>query len=118
MDKLRTLIDSNYFAKQKFKMGFEVDTSRTKKMKKVRPTLDQPRIELDQHLLGEMFCDYKYLRELEADPAIKDMEDDVLNGYISNGLDYLDSRIEFWRARNPRGLPESAVESRMKNLKI
>jgi hypothetical protein len=112
------LIDQDYFTKQKFKLGFEVDVVKSKKYKKTRSILDQSRIELDQHLLGELFDDYKYLRELEVDQSIKEMEDDVLNGYIANGLDYLDTRIEFWRARNPRGLPESGVEKGMKKLKV
>ncbi|KAJ3275391.1 Tetratricopeptide repeat protein 25 [Terramyces sp. JEL0728] len=61
---------------------------------------------LDSNLLEELFDDYLFLRDIEQDTIIAESG---LSEVVSNALDFLDGRIDFWRARNPKGLHDTTV---------
>jgi hypothetical protein len=96
--KLRAMIE-------KRNRNSEIVITATKKTEitKIRHEMVGRQLSVDHNLLEELFEDYQFLRELELDP------DPILKGYVTSSLDYLDGRIEFWRARNPKGTHELTV---------
>ncbi|KAI8924933.1 hypothetical protein BC831DRAFT_401767 [Entophlyctis helioformis] len=64
---------------------------------------------IDHNLLEELFEDYGFLKDLQGDDVFMAAGDGQIGEYVTDAIKYLDGRIEFWRARNPRGLHESTV---------
>jgi hypothetical protein len=81
------------------KLGIRTDLQNEQKQK------------INQNLLGENFEDYLYLRALEIDSLFDclDCDSGTVKCHISKSVDYLEKRLDFWRATNPRGAHESAV---------
>ncbi|KAL2912351.1 Tetratricopeptide repeat protein 25 [Polyrhizophydium stewartii] len=65
--------------------------------------------EMDHNLLEELYDDYTFLKDLESDAVFMAAGQGQVSVYVNEALKYLDGRIEFWRARNPRGLHETTV---------
>ncbi|KAI8894752.1 hypothetical protein BC833DRAFT_623669 [Globomyces pollinis-pini] len=81
-----------------------------------KPVVTQSKVRSDNpinhNLLEELYEDYVYLKELEKDPMFNEAlhgEDKNIKVSVSSALDFLDGRIEFWRARNPKGLHDTSV---------
>ena len=55
-----------------------------------------------KQLLGELYADKQYLENLLNDKAfVQGNNDNTIHGLISSGINYLDSRTEFWRQQKP-----------------
>lgn len=55
-----------------------------------------------KQLLGELYADKQYLENLLEDrDFIQGNNHSVIHGLISGGINYLDSRTEFWRQQKP-----------------
>eukprot|EP00842_Homolaphlyctis_polyrhiza_P006418 jgi/Hompol1/6778/HPOL_000934-RA len=56
---------------------------------------------MENKLLGELYEDKLYLQELLSDRDFVDYPDERVLTLVSEGLRYLNTRIEFWRQQNP-----------------
>ena len=56
---------------------------------------------LESKLLGELHEDKIYLEGLLADKDFIDFPDEQINQFVSDGLRYIKTRVEFWRQQNP-----------------
>ena len=87
-------------------------------LKSHRAPLTGTNLLVSQNLLEELFDDYAFLRDLETSPSIRNARDPILDSHITGALDYLEGRIEFWRARNPKAAPDTTtVQSMLKSGK-
>lgn len=87
-------------------------------LKSHRAPLTGTNLQVSQNLLEELFDDYAFLRDLETSPSIRNARDPILDAHITGALDYLEGRIEFWRARNPKAVPDTtAVQALLKSGK-
>ncbi|KAI9095106.1 hypothetical protein DFS34DRAFT_565245, partial [Phlyctochytrium arcticum] len=56
---------------------------------------------LESKLLGELYEDKMYLEELLSDKDFIECPDDQVISLVTDGIRYLQSRIDFWRQQNP-----------------
>ena len=64
---------------------------------------------LDHNLLEELYQDYCFLKELKDDQVFGEGGQGQVKELVSEAVHYLDDRIEFWRARNPKGVHDVTV---------
>ncbi|KAI8818625.1 uncharacterized protein EV422DRAFT_537714 [Fimicolochytrium jonesii] len=55
----------------------------------------------ENKLLGELYKDKMYMEELLSDPDFTDCPDEQVMSLVTEGIRYLQSRIDFWRQQNP-----------------
>lgn len=55
----------------------------------------------DKPLLEELFADKLFLQEISADTAFTNSSNGDIGAMVTQGLEYLKTRSEFWRLRNP-----------------
>ncbi|RKP16648.1 galactose mutarotase-like protein, partial [Rozella allomycis CSF55] len=68
-------------------------------LKVVDTALQAKREANEKQLLGELYADKEYLQKLADDPDFA--PNDSLSDLINEGLQYLESRTEFWRQQKP-----------------
>ena len=74
-------------------------TKRTgNKLERIGPKVSPASAKL---LLGDMYADMEYLENLLEDKDFKINENETVRQLAVEGLNYLDSRIEFWRQQKP-----------------
>ncbi|KAJ3022730.1 Tetratricopeptide repeat protein 25 [Thoreauomyces humboldtii] len=56
---------------------------------------------LESKLLGELYEDKMYLEELLSDRDFTDCPDEQVLNLVTDGIRYLQTRIDFWRQQNP-----------------
>ncbi|KAI9003179.1 hypothetical protein BC832DRAFT_516845, partial [Gaertneriomyces semiglobifer] len=56
---------------------------------------------LESKLLGELYDDKLYLEGLLADRDFMNYPDDEVISLVSDGIRYLEARVDFWRQQNP-----------------
>jgi len=54
-----------------------------------------------KQLLGELYEDREYLEKLLNDSRATKQSDSTIKSLVSNGISYLDSRLDFWRQQQP-----------------
>jgi len=54
-----------------------------------------------KQLLGELYEDREYLEKLLNDSRATKQSDNTIKSLVSNGITYLDSRLDFWRQQQP-----------------
>ncbi|XP_063694267.1 outer dynein arm-docking complex subunit 4-like [Bolinopsis microptera] len=54
-----------------------------------------------KQLLGELYEDREYLEKLLNDSRATKQSDNTIKSLVSNGINYLDSRLDFWRQQQP-----------------
>lgn len=54
-----------------------------------------------KQLLGELYEDREYLEKLLNDSRATKQADSTIRSLVSNGINYLDSRLDFWRQQQP-----------------
>ncbi|KAK3082593.1 hypothetical protein FSP39_000037 [Pinctada imbricata] len=105
--KLSAQGDLTYFYKQEEdkKKGYSkpVSTKKEKVKEKERPKTsgDQKTI---RQLLGELYGDKDFLEKLLGDPALTGGQNSMnrdIKCKVEDGLDFLDSRADFWRQQKP-----------------
>jgi tetratricopeptide (TPR) repeat protein len=70
-----------------------------------KPEVNIHTVHMDHNLLEELFDDYLFLQDLQRDEVFIAAGHGTVRALVSDGLRYLDNRIDYWRARNPRGYP-------------
>ncbi|XP_066543747.1 outer dynein arm-docking complex subunit 4-like [Amia ocellicauda] len=55
----------------------------------------------ERELLGELFTDKEYLEKLLEDKDLISRNGNKVDDLILSGINYLDTRIEFWRQHKP-----------------
>ncbi|KAG5462426.1 MAG: hypothetical protein BJ554DRAFT_5236, partial [Olpidium bornovanus] len=73
-----------------------------------------------KQLLGELYADKEYLQKLRDDRAFLSSPDDRICALVSQGLEYLEARTEFWRQQKPmyaRKKEHSRIQARAKHAK-
>lgn len=88
--------------------GSSLDFS-SRQLKSNRMSLSGNQATIAQNLLEEIYDDYVFLRDLEVSPSIRNAKDPIIDSHIQASLDYLEGRIEFWRARNPKAFHDSTI---------
>ncbi|KAJ3158161.1 Tetratricopeptide repeat protein 25 [Geranomyces michiganensis] len=80
--------------------------------KSSRPTSasTSPRAVLERNLLEELYDDHAFLLALAADASLADAADGSIAALVDEGCRYMQSRLDYWRVRNPSGRPQSARE--------
>lgn len=127
--KLKLILDNKKLVADKFHLqnrkknnanskGAYYNGGSYSRSKAARFSLTGNNVQVAQNLLEELFDDYVFLRDLETSPSIRNAQDPILNLHISDGLNYLEDRLEFWRAINPKAVNDTAtIESPTKNGK-
>lgn len=73
-----------------------------------------------KQLLGELYADREYLQKLYDDRDFVNNPNDRIYSLVSDGLKYLDTRIEFWRQQKPmyaRKKEHSRIQAKANNAK-
>ncbi|KAI8916226.1 hypothetical protein EDD86DRAFT_13176 [Gorgonomyces haynaldii] len=92
--------------KDMLKRGQKIESERKQAAIK-KPTHEDP--VLDHNLLEELFEDYCFLQTLEEDGVFCAASEGTVKDLVSGAVRYLDDRLDFWRARNPKGMHDITV---------
>lgn len=64
---------------------------------------------IEHNLLEEIYEDYTFIKELKTDLSLMNVCDGQVGDLVNDAVKYLDSRIDFWQARNPKGAKTSTL---------
>ncbi|KAJ8019702.1 Tetratricopeptide repeat protein 25 [Holothuria leucospilota] len=94
-------------AKKQPRMGYSKPSTKPQedhKKRKARKELTEKQKETTKQLLGELYADKMYLDKLLKDQDLTRADTESGNtiyDLVSEGIDYLDTRTEFWRQQKP-----------------